>query len=73
VILIHAVIRRLRSRANAVALLCFATAFFAGTPPAASHDMASMSGHMYMTSIRPLKDGDTQKANALVTDAKAAM
>jgi hypothetical protein len=36
-------------------------------------NMASMSGHMYMTSIRPLKAGDAQKADALVNSTKAAM
>jgi hypothetical protein len=35
--------------------------------------MAHMSGHMYMTAIRPLKAGDQQKADALLESAKAAM
>jgi hypothetical protein len=37
------------------------------------HDMASMSGHMYMTTLRPLKPGDQQKADAIVSAAKTAM
>ena len=35
--------------------------------------MAHMSGHMYMTTLRPIKEGDRQKADALVQSAKAAM
>jgi hypothetical protein len=35
--------------------------------------MASMSGHMYMTSLRPIQPGDQQKADAIVAAAKAAM
>jgi hypothetical protein len=35
--------------------------------------MAHMSGHMYMTTLRPLQDGDRQKADKLVDSAKAAM
>src|ERR1700733_4136409 len=35
--------------------------------------MAHMAGHMYMTTLRPAKDGDRQKADALVQSAKAAM
>ncbi len=35
--------------------------------------MAHMSGHMYMTTLRPVKEGDRQKADALVQSAKAAM
>jgi hypothetical protein len=39
----------------------------------ADHDMAHMSGHMYMTVLRPLQAGDRQKADALVAAAKATM
>jgi hypothetical protein len=35
--------------------------------------MAPMPGHMYMTSLRPLKAGDQQKADAIVAAAKTAM
>jgi hypothetical protein len=40
------------------------------------HDMpgmAHMSGHMYMTSLRPAKPGDQAKADAIVAAAKQAM
>ncbi len=33
----------------------------------------SMSGHMYMTKLRPIQPGDQQKADAIVAAAKAAM
>ena len=36
-------------------------------------NMAHMSGHMYMTTLRPLEVGDQQKADALVAAAKVAM
>jgi hypothetical protein len=39
----------------------------------ADHDMAHMSGHMYMTRLRPAKASDQQKAATLVAAAKAAM
>lgn len=35
--------------------------------------MAHMSGHMYMTTLRPKKPGDQAKADAIVIAAKAAM
>jgi hypothetical protein len=35
--------------------------------------MPDMSGHMYMTSLRPVKAGDQEKAEAIVAAAKAAM
>jgi hypothetical protein len=44
--------------------------------PATTEDaggMAHMSGHMYMTTLRPLKPGDKPKADAVVAAAKAAM
>jgi hypothetical protein len=34
---------------------------------------AHMSGHMYMTSLRPLRAGDQRKADAIVAAAKQAM
>lgn len=40
------------------------------------HDMdsmAHMSGHMYMTSLRPIKPGDSAKADVIVAAAKQAM
>ena len=33
-------------------------------------DMSHMSGHMYMTTLRPVKDGDRQKAEALVAECR---
>jgi hypothetical protein len=36
-------------------------------------DMAHMSGHMYMTTLTPMKEGDRQKADALVESARTAM
>jgi hypothetical protein len=38
-----------------------------------AHDMASMSGHMYMTSLRPANTDDQKKAEAVAIAAKAAM
>jgi len=35
--------------------------------------MAHMSGHMYMTSLRPMKPGDQAKADAIVVAARQAM
>jgi hypothetical protein len=35
--------------------------------------MAHMAGHMYMTTLRPMKDGDRAKADAVVVAAKEAM
>lgn len=39
----------------------------------ADHGMAHMSGHMYMTALRPPKPGDRQKADTLVAAARVAM
>lgn len=39
----------------------------------AGGNMARMPGHMYITSLRPLKAGDREKAGAVVAAAKAAM
>src|ERR1700744_2536266 len=36
-------------------------------------EMTHMSGHMHMTSLRPLKDGDQQRADTIVAAAKQAM
>ena len=74
----HSVISRLsvprgtRSRAW-VAVLLAAPTLAAADSAMSGGDMAHMSGHMYMTAPRPLKDGDPQKADALVQSAKAAM
>jgi hypothetical protein len=38
-----------------------------------SGGMAHMSGHMYMTTLRPKQPGDQAKADAIVVAAKAAM
>ncbi len=38
-----------------------------------SGGMAHMSGHMYMTTLRPKQPGDQAKADAIVAAAKAAM
>ncbi|MGA9583706.1 MAG: hypothetical protein WBQ95_00180 [Terracidiphilus sp.] len=38
-----------------------------------SGGMAHMSGHMYMTTLRPKQPGDQAKASAIVVGAKAAM
>jgi hypothetical protein len=50
----------------------------ASVPPSApasmpAGGMAHMAGHMYMTTLTPMKEGDRQKADALVQSAKAAM
>jgi hypothetical protein len=49
----------------------------AGNPPvsstAAASDMGSMSGHMYMTSLRPKRPGDQERAEAIVAAAREAM
>jgi hypothetical protein len=36
-------------------------------------EMAHMSGHMYMTTLRPIKPGDQQRADVVVAAAKTAM
>jgi len=40
---------------------------------ATAGSMAHMSGHMFMTTLRPVQPGDQQKAAAIVAAAKAAM
>jgi hypothetical protein len=39
----------------------------------ADDGMAHMSGHMTMTTLRPLQEGDRQKADSLVDSARTAM
>lgn len=81
--------RKPSPRARAIALAGLAIGFFTAaalalgiqqrenSSPAAitasAGDMGHMSGHMYMTSLRPLQPGDQQKADAVVAAAKAAM
>jgi hypothetical protein len=72
-----------RSGANArlAALLCWAIGSLAAVAPVLAGDntqaanMANshMPGHMYMTTLTPLKPGDQQKADAVVAAAKTAM
>jgi len=45
----------------------------ATTASASNGTMAHMPGHMYMTSLRPMKAGDQQKADAIVAAARTAM
>src|SRR3984957_5690814 len=56
--------------AAALISLTMASANAAG---AAEGDMGHMSGHMVMTTLRPIKEGDRQKADSLVESAKTAM
>ncbi len=43
-------------------------------PPGMSHgSMAHMAGHMHLTALRPIKDGDREKADAIVSAAREAM
>lgn len=47
-----------------------------GAPPVkriAGHDMSHMSGHMFMTTLRPMQPGDQAKADAIAAAAKQAM
>lgn len=60
--------RRISSYAAALAAL----AVLAG-PAWADEGMPPMAGHMIMTTLRPLKDGDRRKADALVASARTAM
>jgi len=73
---------RFGSCAQAGAIICLLVLSMGRTgparsaPPAAAMsdgDMAHMSGHMYMTTLRPPTPGDRQKAEALVAAAKTAM
>jgi hypothetical protein len=43
------------------------------TASASNGTMAHMPGHMYMTSLRPMKAGDQQKADAISAAARTAM
>jgi hypothetical protein len=45
----------------------------AAAPASSDGGMAHMAGHMYLTSLRPLKPGDRQKADAILAAAKQAM
>jgi hypothetical protein len=69
----------LRARAGAIiglmALLMEGTwlARAAAAPVPPNGDLGHMSGHMYMTTLTPMKEGDRRKADALVESAKAAM
>lgn len=68
---------RCRSRAFAVPCILIALSALSlraqSANPAHSGGMAHMTGHMYMTTLRPKQPGDQVKADAIVTAAKAAM
>jgi hypothetical protein len=55
------------------ALIGLVVGAFVSVTSVRSHDMASMEGHMYLTSPRPLQPGDQDKARATIAAAKAAM
>lgn len=60
----------------ALLLVCLAASVSAQQPPQADSgmaDMPGMSGHMYLTTLRPIQPGDQQKADAIVAAARAAM
>lgn len=59
-------------RAAEAALICLSITLLAA-PSRSDSDMAHMSGHMYMTTLRPLQGGDREKADTLAAAAKAAM
>jgi hypothetical protein len=67
--------------AVAACVLCFASDQARSQAPsgnprpvaAADDGMAHMSGHMFMTALRPLQPGDQQRADAIVSAAKQAM
>jgi hypothetical protein len=65
------------SHPRTLAIALIAIALCAPALPAQSdHDMkgmAHMSGHMYLTTLRPVQPGDKAKADAIVADAKQAM
>jgi hypothetical protein len=71
----------MRSRSVPTAAALFlATAFVAFLPHAQAQDsmsampgMAHMSGHMFLTTLRPAQPGDQQKADAIVAAAREAM
>lgn len=62
-----------RGRACAALVTLFAAATAAVAADMSEAGMAHMAGHMYLTTLRPLKPGDQQKADSLVESAKAAM
>jgi hypothetical protein len=53
--------------------LCAVVCLALDPDKASADDMAGMSGHMYMTTLRPEKPGDREKADAVVAAAKEAM
>lgn len=55
-------------RSAAVALVCAAAAVV----PAGAHNSDAMAGHMEMTSLRPLRPGDRERAAAIVAAARKA-
>jgi len=61
------------SRAGVLALVCLIVLIGRAAPATSDGDMAGMSGHMYMTTIRPMQGGDRPRADALVESARAAM
>jgi len=78
---------KFRATARYVALSCMAIASLAAAASPSSSapyqsdahkvtsggQMAHMSGHMHMTSLRPVQPGDQQKADAVAAAAKEAM
>lgn len=63
-------------RAGLCSLLCVGVVL-CGSEMRAQQDsmegMSHMSGHMHMTSLRPMKPGDQKRADEIVADAKRAM
>jgi hypothetical protein len=62
----------LRSRALAVIILCVSALSLICAPRVHAHDAHTMSGHMTMTTLRPLQPGDQARADAIVTAARKA-
>jgi hypothetical protein len=60
---------------SAISRICSSVALAAllAAPAWSDEGMAHMSGHMTMTTLRPLKEGDRQKADAVVAGARTAM
>jgi len=62
---------------NCAILLIAITPVLTAQSAGSNHDdmpgMAHMSGHMYLTSLRPMQPGDKAKADAIVAAAKQAM
>jgi len=65
----------LRLLLSAIGRFCSSVAMAALLAATAWSDdgMAHMSGHMTMTTLRPLKEGDRRKADSLVESARTAM